>query len=369
MSAVALLAAAAPGLHAAEASSKPLGYTTINCLWNSDTLCSPAGLTEKPNYVGTLSAAPTGSTLAVSGTPSWTVDQFKDTHYVRFSTGTKAGRYYKVTANTSETLTVDLGGDNLSGVVAADGVKLIKYWTLGTLFPLATQNTIIESAGNFGFQRKSEILFPDLTSEGINLSSPRKFFLVTGAGWREATSTPANQAADNVIVLPDMFFIVRHGAAPAGTPVEQIGTTYVPMGTVESGPTTISLTTLNSNEGKGSQDNAVAISRPVAVALKDSDLVSSGAFMPSIGTFGFGRRDELFIYDANVDVATAADSGINRSSVDKYFYDGNAGNWVNATTLANADNDLAFQPGTGVVIRKYKTSGGVTSFWKFDPNQ
>ena len=363
---LAVLSLSASSAQAATASSGALGYTTVTCLWESDTLCSAAGVTEKPDFVGKLNGVPSGSTIQVSGSPAWADDQFNDTHYVRFVTGVKGGRYYPVTdtLNGNE-LVLDLGGDSLSGVVATDSVKLVKFWTLGTLFPLATQDTIIESANNLGFNRNTEILFPDLTTEGVDLSASSKYFLVTGVGWRDADMLAG---ADDVIVLPDMYFIVRHRAAPVGTPGGVLGTTFVPMGTVEEGATTIPLSTLDANGGGGSQDNAVAISRPVAVALKDSDLISSGAFLGSLNNFGFNRRDELLVFDLDVDTIDPEDSGVDRSSVAKYFYNTTAGTWIDADTLANANDTKVFQPGSGVLIRKYEVSGGVTSFWKFDPN-
>ncbi len=361
---------ALPQAVAATASTGALGYTTVQCLWSSDTLCSTAGITEKPDFIGKVASA-AGATITVDASPAWGADAFAGTHYVRFTTGSNIGRYYTVTGNGANTLTIDLGGDDLSGVVADDGVKLVKYWTLGSLFPVDNQATIIQSAGNLGFQRRTEVLFPDLVSEGINLSPPNdtKFFLVAGSGWRSAgTGFPAS---DDVQVLPDMYFIVRHPAAPVGTDPSVLGTEFVPMGHVEEAPTTISLATRPT--GSGQQDNSVAISRPVAVTLAESDLISSGAFLPSANGLGFNRRDELLVFDLDVDTISPDDSGINRAQVQKYYFNNSisdgmtTGHWVNVGTGTIADNELVFQPGSGVKIRKYNTAGGATSFWVFDP--
>ena len=53
----------------------------------------------------------------------------------------KEGSYYTVTANGTNSLTVNLNGDSLSTVTAGTSVTLIPYWTLGTAFPASDAGT------------------------------------------------------------------------------------------------------------------------------------------------------------------------------------------------------------------------------------
>jgi len=327
------------------ATTNPVGYITVNCPAGSDTILS-VPFHQSPAFVAPLSAAPSISgstaTLDFSATGvSWTANQFAGSYYVRFTAGTKIGSYYTVTANTSNTLTIALNGDTLSAVASGDGVKLIAYWTLDTLFPPATQTTVVASAGTLGFQRKTELLFPDLLSQGINLAPNRKFYL-NGTTWTSATGTPA---AGSTIILPDSYFILRHPSTVSAT-------TFSPAGTVEISQVVSPLFTQTS----GQQDNFVALTRPVPVALKDSGLASS--FVASAGNLGFQRRDELLVFDNTI-------IGINKAPSAKYYMVGTS--WINASGATNADNDLVFQPGTGVIVRKYQNASSTTAFWQNTP--
>ena len=360
------LFAGVPTASAVTASTTPLGYTTVECLWDSDTLCSTAGITEKPDFIGTVTGAPVADVLTVDAAPGWGAGDFANTHYVRFTTGTKVGRYYTVVGNGANTLTIDPGGDDLSTVVAADGVKLIKYWTLGTLFPAATQTTIVPSANNFPFARRTEVLFPDLVSDGINLATEQIRFFLKAGGW---SSTAAGfPAADSTLILPDMYFVVRHpSSGQSGGLGDANGTEFVPMGHVETAPSAVAMSSLTT--GNGSQDNSFALARPVAVSLAESGLADSDAFEKSANAFPFARRDELLVFDLDVDTISPDDMGTNRSSlITRYYFNTAAGTWINTVTGLDADTEMVFQPGSGVMLRKYNTALGDTKFWVFDPS-
>src|SRR5476651_347893 len=121
-------------------STDPVGFVTLNTLSNSDTIFStPLARPEAfRGSVGTLSA----TRITAAGTPGWTASAFvyaagtqSNTYYLRFRTGAKAGCFYTVTANTVDTLTIDLAGDLLTGAAPGDEFALVPYWTLGTAFP------------------------------------------------------------------------------------------------------------------------------------------------------------------------------------------------------------------------------------------
>ena len=329
------------------ATTAPVGFVEVKCLSGSDTRVS-VPFHEPSEYVGALSATPAinggSATIAVATSPGWADNEFANLYYIRFTSGTKEGYWFTVTANTSSSLTIDLNGDGLSGVAAGSGFKVVRHWTLETLFPIGN-STIHQSDGLFIFQRKTQILFPDMERDGINLAANRVFFQIS-TGWKEASAGTPD--ANNVIILPDMFFIIRHRSTDANT-------FFLPSGTVEIEPVVSQLHSITSS----AQDNFVALSRPVPVKLKDSNLVESGAFAKSTGLFIFQRTDQLLVFDNSK-------TGVNKAASSVYFHDGT--NWRSAAAgTPIADDDEVFQPGTGVVVRKKATTSAAVVDWKNNP--
>lgn len=326
----------------AQVTTEPVGFNSVTCLPGSDTRCSVPLSPEIPFPAGVVSSVstPVAGQLTIVPTataPGWTTNQFASLYYVKMTSGAKAGMFYQILSNTATDVTVDLAGD-AAAVVAADGFKICKFWTLATLFPPATQTTIVPSASNSGLARRTEVRFPDLTGTGINLATTRTFFLV-GTEWREATASNAN--ADNVILTPDSFFIVRHGSSSIVS-----ATTYTVTGNVDLAPNTTGLNTLQA----GKQDNPVTHGRPIPVSLANLDLISSGAFAGSNGQGGLARRDELLVYSNAV-------AGINKAASATYYYDSSSGNWKASGSNVISDS-VEIGPAEGFVIRKYQTSGG-----------
>ncbi len=254
----------------------------------------------------------------------------------------KEGSYYTVTANGTNTLTVNLNGDSLSAVAAGTSVTLIPYWTLGTAFPASDAGTsYTASTGTGGFNRQTQILLPNLTSAGINLASSGTYYNYNGA-WRVAGSD-GTASYDDTILPPSTYFTVRNASAT---------TTFTPAGGVYMNRIVAPLDT----QASTAQDNAVALPRPVAVSLNDLGLIDSGAFSPSTGTGGFARTDTLLVYDNTV-------LGINKASSATYYYYN--GGWRLAGTDGTADYGATQIPyGVGFTIRKYATTNAVTSFWQ-----
>ena len=72
-----------------------------------------------------------GATLK-AGTPAWTGSQFvSEPHYLKFRTGPNAGRYFAVTANTADTLTVSAPGVTIA---EKQVFEVFPAQTLGSLF-------------------------------------------------------------------------------------------------------------------------------------------------------------------------------------------------------------------------------------------
>lgn len=330
---------------AEETTTDPVGAMMINCLEGSDTIVS-VPFRNAASFVGPISSISVDGnnvTIGFDSNPNWTINQFAGVYYVRFTSGTNSGRYYTVTANAGNSLTVDSNGDAMGGIVIGNTMQLIKYYTLNELFPPASQTTFVLSLGTGGLQRRSELLMPNLISSGTNLAPSRVFF-VTSTGWFEATA--GNAVSNNVVLLPDTFFIVRNKAGYGAT-------SFIATGSVEMNPVSIPLSLSNGTK----QDNYVSIIRPVNVKLSDLNLTSD-IFTLSTGTGGLQRRDELFIYNNSL-------AGINKSAARAFFK--TATGWFESTAgNAPADN-VEITAGSGFVVRKYQSGADATVFWVNNP--
>jgi uncharacterized protein (TIGR02597 family) len=254
----------------------------------------------------------------------------------------KEGSWYTVTANGTNTLTVNLNGDSLGAVAAGTTISLVPFWTLGTAFPASAAGTsYIDSTTPKSPQ--TLVLMPDLTSEGINLAASASYFHYNGS-WRLSGADPT-VVYDDTVLPPSNYFTVRNSAT---------ATTFTPCGAVSINRLTIPLNTQPSTQ----QDNAVAVARPIGVDLNDTDLVSSGAFVAS--TSIKSPADLLLTYDNTV-------VGENKSAAAIYFYYNGA--WRQAGADSTVDYGSTVIPaGSALTIRKAANNTGLTGFWQNTPN-
>jgi uncharacterized protein (TIGR02597 family) len=229
-------------------------------------------------------------------------------------------------------LTVDVGNGSLAGVAQSDRFALETYWTLNTVFPNGAGVNASPTVGN----RNTEVLIPDYTNSGINLSAAKIYFFNAGI-WKQVGQANANHNDD--ILQPNSYFIVRHNVAT--------NTVLTTIGRVISSP----LATTFLSRTNTQQDNYVGLQRPVPVSLIDSGLISSGAFNPS--PLPGARTDELLAFDNGV-------AARNKSSSASYYYWNGAWRRVGDGN-ADVGTTQIFQPGTGVIIRK--GTNNVTPIW------
>ena len=254
----------------------------------------------------------------------------------------KEGSYYTVTANGTNTVTVNLNGDSLSTVTAGTTVTLIPYWTLGTAFPASDAGTsYVTSTSTATRNYQTQIYMPDMTSAGINLASPISYFNYNSS-WRLAGSD-GTASYDDTVLPPTSYFTVRNTAT---------ATTFTPTGGVYMNRVTAPLDT----QASGGQDNAVSVPRPVATALNDLGLITSGAFAVSNSPATRSLQDTLLTYDNTA-------IGTNKASPVSYYYYN--GGWRLTGSDGTADYGATTIPyGTGFTIRKVAVSTGATSFWQ-----
>ena len=333
----------------AEVASEPAGFHKLTFLGNSDTIVS-IPFSRPPLAAASVNSIPAANVVEVRGAPGWASNQLayaagvqSNTCYVRFFSGNKEGVIYPVLANGTNTLTLNVGSDSLSTVTNGTRLQVIPFWTLGSVFP--NGRGVVASTSQA--IRRTEVLIPDFSASGINLSSTATYYFLLPTGsttgtWRKVGAGTSNKNDD--IFLPDAYFIVRHNTST--------GTVLTGLGTVPASKYVIPLLTLSTAKA----DNSVALSRPVPVSLDDSGLFQSGAFRASASQAN--RTDELLVFDNS-------QTGQNKSSVATYYY---LNTWRRVGSgTANMGSQQIFTPGTGVIIRKGATANGLSSSWTNSP--
>lgn len=323
----------------------PAGFITLSLLGNSDTFVSMPFVRPAASAPTVVSYSGNIVTVALPTGQAWTSNQFvyvqgsqSNNYYARFASGALNGAIFAITANDTNTLT--LYGD-LSGVVANDLIYVEPYWSLNSIFPGGQGVNISQFAGN----RNTEVLIPDLTSAGVNLSAAKIYYFNAGI-WKQLGQGATDYGDD--IIQPNTYFVVRHN-------VSTNTTLYAAGAAIASDisiPLSLPVNTPSSPSAK--QDNYIGLMRPVTLSLDASQLISSGAFVPSL--VPGNRIDELLVFDNTV-------AAKNKSSSSVYYYWGNAWRRVGAgTNIVGSDN--VFTPGTGVILRK---GTNATAVWTNNP--
>lgn len=333
---------ASPALNTA-----PVGFINLSAPAGSDVLVS-LSFTRPSVYSGTVGGL-SGAVITAAGSPGWTVNRWvqslpsqPDTYYVQFKSGSAAGRFYSVVANTANTVTIDWNGETPAAAVS-DTFVLIPYWTLGTLYPASQAGTAF-TASSSDTVHGTEILLPaSAATAGINLSASATFYFF-GGSWRKVGASPS-ASFDATVVAPNGYLIQRNRGA---------ATTVSVYGGV---PTGVISTLLSAQGGGAQQDNAVALPFPGTVTLDDSNLRGSGAFRAS--TSPFFHTDELYVFDNTA-------SGINKAAVAVYYYYNGAWRKAGAPVTTNFGPTAVFVPGTGVMVRKGGTgAAAATAYWTY----
>lgn len=307
----------------------------------------------------------TNNVITLAGTPGFTANQFvysagvqSNRYYVFLKAGTRIGMYYTVVSNGTNSVTVDLAGDDLTAanaITTDTTLEVIPYHTLGTVFPSGAG---VHPSVNHSFaSRQTELYLPDVTTAGKNLALTVSYYYYSGGlgagnGWRKA-GVAGTLANDDVLPV-DSFFVVRHNIATA--------TNVTFTGSVQMSQLTTPISVL---AGSVDQDNAVALPFAVEMTLADLKLVESGAFVGSPDHSFGNRKDELHVWDNTV-------TGKNKAANEiYYYYTGTLGagqGWRKAGaagTLANST--VVSGPNRGFLIRKKASASPATVLWTVKP--
>jgi uncharacterized protein (TIGR02597 family) len=325
-------------LHAQSVTTDPVGYVTVDLLSGSDTFVS-VPFSQNFEFVGSVGSVSNINgdlaTISVSSSPNWSANEFSDFYFVRFRDGALEGQYFTVTSNTASELTIDFIGQDPNAIVNGDSFDIQPYWTLSTLFPPESTD-LTASLGTLSFQRRSQVLYPDLTGSGINRSSSDVFFF-TNDGWFASRS--GFPSADDVIIFPDTFIVIRQ-------PSLLDDSSLTLSGTVDSFPKS---SFVHSNSSSG-QDNFYSLNKPVTYTLAESNL--SDNLVSSLGNLSFQRRDVILVFDNSA-------RSTNKSASRVFFHVD--GDWRESVSGFPSANDFEIDTSSGIVIRRSATTDGSTA--------
>lgn len=332
----------------------PVGFTTIQCLANSDTLLS-VPFTRPPEFVGALQSI-SGDTITVSGNP-WSANQFvyaigsqPKTYFVlvgpHSSSNPKEGSFYTVTGNGTNTLTLDREGEDLSAVQPGTQIHVIPYHTLGSVFPASDAGVSFVASANAAV-RQTQILIPNYEGPGINRAPTGGTYFFLNGAWRKFGEAGLPNRDDQPFVNAG-YFILRNAST---------ATKLTSAGSVLMKKATVPLVTRAGTQSV-KQDNYVSLVRPVDVKLNELGLIESGAFVSSANAAA--RVDELFVFNN-------AAPGINKAPAATYYYSNNGWRKFGDSPTVDHGNDV-IPAGAGFFIRKGGTSNGTTQFWTNSPN-
>jgi uncharacterized protein (TIGR02597 family) len=347
-----------------DVTTEPTGFNKVTCLANSDTIVS-VPLRVKGGIRRALTAAPaiSGDSATLTLTPdSFSPGAFTK-HYLKFITGDREGRWYDIqtsanngTPNTAAAVTINLNGDTLGGATTGDSVLIAEYWTLDTLFPptgatsswsgippVPDGHAIVASTN--ALNRKTEVLLPNLSGVGINISFSSTYYLTTGTSgtWKKVGDTSKPSFGDTIL-YPDNYFIIRHNSSVINP------TVFKMVGEVEMQSMTIPLL----SQSSGKQDNFIGLPRPVDVSLLNLAL-DGVSFVNSANALN--RKDELLVFNNAL-------VGKNKSASATYYRLATGNSWRKVGDSTTVQDNTVIPAGSGFIIRKASIAPAGTAMWQ-----
>lgn len=313
---------------AAEVSTAPVGYTTwtINAGTGTDRALTTLGIplyqpasTIDGAASGVITAA-TSNTLTVSGA-GWTADQLADAaspYVVRITSGSAEGRNLLVSANTEDTLTIDLFSSGVTDVSAlgivtsTDTFELVECDTLLSLFGEPSAEGI--DGGADASDADTLFIF-------VNGAWARFYFDTDTSRWSKVTFGFPD--ASNQVLMPDTAILFSRLA--------DYSSEFVLTGTV---PTTSRKVTINASGA-----TPIGSALPTDISLANSGISGIPGWVFSSDTL---VADIVFIFDG---------------SWSRYYHDGS--NWRKITFGTPISDDLMIASGSAVLISK--SSAGTVS--------
>jgi uncharacterized protein (TIGR02597 family) len=359
--ALAVFATCCESSFAQSAVTDPYGFTTTSLLANSDTYVG-VPFTRTPAFIGSISSIGV-NVITVSGAPGWTNNQFvynggtqHDHFYVLIGTPpsatSKEGHIYSVTANGSNTLTVDTTQDSLAGIPANTQLLLIPFWTPATLFPDADVNVSFTATASPPTY-KTLLRIPNYAGAGINLGYSAEYYFFNSA-WQRVS--PAGVGDDDVL-LPDGYLVVRNNNGAPTLPFTALGAVL----TKKVAAPLVSSTTQ-------AQDNFLSMIRPIDVTLLNTGLNPTDGSFAETNSLRANNGDLLLLFDNTV-------AGFDKAPSVTYYFLNRAGRtgtiigWRN-TADSNLNNDYGnalIPAGSALIIRRALKPTNAVVYWTNAP--
>jgi uncharacterized protein (TIGR02597 family) len=317
------LALLAPGVLFAQTTAKttPVGYSTLalgGIPSGGDAFLS-VPLDRGTASAGSIASITGDNEINIQGAPGYTAAQWTATpHIIKVTSGSKNGFYALITANDSDTLTVNLPtGQTLAGVTAGDKVEVQQAWTassfLGSAIPADTE--LYQYSG---------------ITPGTNVAADF-LYIYDGSSWLDGVS---GEPVDPVM-YPGEAFVLRNVSASAIPAI------------VVSGQVPVSkYTNIITNYGDGQQDLPFGIVSPIDQTLAESGLTAIAA-----------ADDEVNFYDN-------AATGVNKAPFSSIVFDGT--DWLDAVSGEPVSADFKIKAGEGFVYRR--AAGSPTVNWSISPS-
>jgi uncharacterized protein (TIGR02597 family) len=202
----------------AQVSTIPVGFISTNInSGNSAALSFPLdNLTE---YAAAASAV-TSTTIQTTGA-GWTLNQFgsgsfgsnTNPHVVRMVSGALAGRHFRISGNSADTLTIAVpaGTPDLTGAAAGDKYQIVAANTLGSVFGTDNSNLKVFGPNMTTDKLKTDPSASIADNVLINVGAGWLTYWNTGTQWQRVSGGSGSQ--NNTVLLPEQgFLFVRHDA-------------------------------------------------------------------------------------------------------------------------------------------------------------
>ena len=293
----------------------PVGVVTLT--FPQGNSCHSITLEDDPTYIGTV-ASVTSTSISISAT-SWTSGVYAAAaapYVVRIRSGPLAGSNFPITANDTNSLTLNTNSVDISTLIAAnDKFSILPVDTLGTLF--GTTSVPLQTGASA------------TTADNIMVWSGSAWFTYyhNGTNWRRSGSL-ANQ--NNTILSPDYgFMVIRRASSPLSLAL---------AGRVRDGATRLSI--------KGGASTFVGNSYPVDQQLST---------LPFASMSGWAKAAS----------ATSADKVLVWSGSAWLTFYNNGSNWKMSGSLAN-QNSYIIPSGTPFYVIRGSQVAASDSFASFN---
>ncbi|MBI1335807.1 MAG: TIGR02597 family protein [Phycisphaera sp.] len=327
------MAAASLSLALASVSSADnvVGYNSLSVPAGTDVyLCVP--FTQ--DKVGEFTVATvTGSGVTVASPLS---ANYATLYYVRFTSGTNAGKWSTISNNTTSSTTITFADTAiLTGLTAGDKFCIIPHNTLASVFP-DNMKGISFAGSNSQFALDTAVYFLPTTIGKNKSAAATYYFLNSASQWRQFGAGTANK--DNVVIPPQYQFIIRATTTPI---------TYYSLGDVENNAKQVKIVRSVSTDN----DNILSADNALPTTLAGLNLAGTSAFSDS--TSQFNLISALYVYDNTV-------NSFNKSASATYYTV--SGHWRKFGAGATNFDTQPLPPGATLIIRQ-KGTADATTFW------